>query len=210
MRRGSAAAVVAAVAVLAAGCGSSDDSGGGSGSKEPGEKDPGKAALAEPWHDGIKPASAAGSAEDCLTPVVFDLPKAWEPDAVDASTDDTRTRPDLLCEVDGKPAGTVGFIRLSIDETPDGDAKAELQAHASESENPHDVEYREVKVGGQPGWEVSYLFDVPEFDEENRSRSFAVVIGGQLVRVDLDAPVESYVDVLPAYLLARDTLTTRR
>jgi hypothetical protein len=177
---------VALTALLAA-CGGSNGSGtGGSG----------------PWQDDVKPASAAtkigATGTACPMPVAIDIPDKWTPKA--PSSGDTQGGLDLACEIDGKPAGTVGFLRVwTVTGLPPRQA---LQAYLSDEKDAGQVQYRDTTIGAGSGAEVIWVNP-----DVGHLRAFATVAGQQTVVVTGGGIDDTeYQHLLPALLLAKRSL----
>lgn len=235
---GCAAAVCAALLVgVLTGCsdgGSGTDGSGPGGSTA--DKKP--AASASPASDGAAGAArsggrigAAGSA--CELPVVFDTVKDWKADAVDGGPADPAKRTgsqesggsdglaedlaDALlhqgpvtaaCEIDAKPAGLVGFLRVWTG-GPDtkGDARTVLKEFVAAENGASKAAYQDVTVGGLDGAEVTYLFTSEYLDEPKKERALAVLTPDGPVVVHLGGMDSAeHEAMLPAYELARRTL----
>ncbi|MFF5497297.1 lipoprotein [Streptomyces aquilus] len=181
-------------------------------------------------------ASAAGKAESagavggagsaCLLPVGFDLAAEWKAEAVDGSTADAAgTAPvdedlasllrqgpvSLVCEIDAKPAGNLGFLRVFTGEAGerDADARAVLEAFVTAQDGAEKAKYGTFEAGGLSGAEVAYLATSELLDETKRESAFAVVTPDGPVVVHLGgADTEEHQDMLPAFELAKKTLHT--
>lgn len=222
MRKPGRAAVGAAVAIgvigvfgVLTGCSSDsndDDKGGKSG------KNSAKSG------GGVKTAAAGGELGGpdtaCALPVRFSLAKSWKPEAVKelegadpelGSTLLSQGPVTLVCEIDAKPAGHVGFLRVWTGDKGKAAAGAEprqlLKAFIAEEKGVRDARYSEVKAGDLPAAEISYILDVPDLDESKRERALAVVTpkGGVVLHLGgLDS--EEHDAMLPAYELAKQTM----
>ncbi|WTV73619.1 lipoprotein [Streptomyces sp. NBC_00028] len=170
---------------------------------------------------------AAGSA--CLLPVGFDLAAEWKADAIDGSAADAeadggdaaevdedlasllRQGPvTLVCEIDAKPAGHLGFLRVYTGESgKGGDARAVLQAFVTAQDGAKKARYSTFEAGGLPGVAVEYLATSELLDGTKQESAFAVVTPDGPVVVHLGgADTEEHQDMLPAFELARKTLRT--
>ncbi|PWI13329.1 hypothetical protein DI272_03665 [Streptomyces sp. Act143] len=170
---------------------------------------------------------AAGSA--CLLPVRFDLAAEWKADAIDGSAADAEAKggdtpvadEDLaallrqgpvtvVCEVDAKPAGHLGFLRVFTGGPGEGgDARAVLEGFVAAQDGATKAKYGTFEAGGLPGVEVDYLSTNELLGETKQECAFAVVTPDGPVVVHLGgADTEEHQDMLPAYELAKKTLHT--
>src|SRR5262245_2190074 len=128
--------LVGILLLLVAGCG---DDGAGSG----------------PWSDGVEPAAAAGRVggdEVCPLPVTMDVADRWQAEAVDGGTL-RQGGLDLVCEIDAKPAGAIGFIRVWTGTVA---PRAALEAYVAEARDTGEVTYRDTEVGSGSGTEATW------------------------------------------------------
>ncbi|MGW7257355.1 lipoprotein [Streptomyces sp. NPDC054834] len=175
---------------------------------------------------------AAGSA--CELPVTFDIAEDWKAEAVDAGTsasaaggsggssgsggdDDLagdladallRQGPvALACEVDAKPAGNIGFLRVWKGEPGDADARAVLRAFVAAEDNTSKEKYRSFKTGGVSGVEVEYVYTSKLLDESKKESALAVTTDDGPVVLHLGGmDSEEHEEMLPAYELAKRSL----
>lgn len=224
MRKQGRAAVGAAVAIgvigmfgVLAGC--SSDSGNDGGGDKGGKHGKGGAK-----NGGAETAAAAGKLGGpdtaCALPVRFSLATSWKPEAVKelegadpelGSTILSQGPVTLVCEIDAKPAGHIGFLRVWTGNKGEAAAGAEprqlLKAFMAGEKGVRDARYSEVKAGDLPAAEISYILDAPELDESKRERALAVVTpkGGVVLHLGgLDT--EEHNAMLPAYELAKRTM----
>jgi hypothetical protein len=155
----------------------------------------------EDWGDPPPADAADTSYPACALPVTFDLADKWAAKAVSGDTAGVLGPHPVVCEIDGKPAGVVGFIRVFKAATTE--VQFALVALIPE-EHQKGTKYRQFGVPDIPGAEISYgPADKPQ-------RAFAVTIGTETVVVHwggLDA--EEHKAGLPAYLLAQASLARR-
>jgi hypothetical protein len=179
--------------LLIAGCGSS-------GSDKPAASGKGSA----PWHDGVQPAAAAakvgGADTACPLPVAMDLPDKWKPNSLDPGLF-RQGGLDALCEIDAKPAGAIGFLRVFVG--PAAEPKQALESFVAAQKGARDVQYRDTAVGKGSGAEVTWV------DEEaGRRRAFAMSTPLKTVVMTAGSIDDSeYEQLLPAFLLAKQSLT---
>ncbi|WP_432126135.1 lipoprotein [Streptomyces sp. bgisy082] len=159
-------------------------------------------------------ASLGGPGTACPLPVSFSLAKDWKPKAIELPTDPdladladlARRGPAVMrCEIDAKPAGHIGFLRVWTVEK--GSARAALEAFVKGDESSSAVSYREGRAGALPAVEATYTVRSALFDEDKEERAFAVATPRGVVVVDLGgSDTEEHRAMLPAYELARTTL----
>ncbi|MFE5511221.1 lipoprotein [Streptomyces sp. NPDC056529] len=159
-------------------------------------------------------ASLGGPGTACPLPVSFSLAKDWKPKAIELPTDPdladladlARRGPAVMrCEIDAKPAGHIGFLRVWTVEK--GSARAALEAFVKGDESSSAVSYREGRAGALPSVEATYTVRSALFDEDKEERAFAVATPRGVVVVDLGgSDTEEHRAMLPAYELARTSL----
>ncbi|TDP98056.1 lipoprotein [Labedaea rhizosphaerae] len=156
-----------------------------------------------PWSDGAEQAPAGatigGTSGPCPLPVTMTIAKGWKAAGVPAGTGSMGDAA-LACEVDAKPAGHLGFLRIYVTGSP-VEPKNLLKAVVAKSKQVNGEQYRESK----PGVELTYLSDVG--GDQVRSRAYAATVNGRTVLVVLDAfDSEEYDAMIGAYLLAQHTI----
>ena len=147
---------------------------------------------------------AAGSA--CELPVTFDMAEHWTAEAVE---EPPRQGPvALVCEVDAKPAGHIGFLRVWTGEPGTADARAVLEAFMAAEKNASKARYSTFRTGGLTGVEVEYAYK-SEFDDVAKTeRALAVTTPRGPVVVHLGGlDTGEHEAMLPAYELAKRTLS---
>jgi Uncharacterised lipoprotein len=191
---------VLVLAVLLGGC--------GGGEAEAEAEAPGPPVqTGRPWYDETPPAAAAGPLTGCTLPVRFDLADRWKPKAVklDGSVFDDLAKQGgatMACEIDAKPAGNIGFLRVwTVNETTAA-PKAALEAFVAGDKNLTEVTYRDRKAGELSAVEVTYLRS-DEFSDGKRERAVAVAApGGTIVLKVSGLDSGEFREMLPAYNLA--------
>ncbi|TVL90097.1 lipoprotein [Streptomyces sp. SAJ15] len=218
MRKIGPAAVCAALALgVLTGCssdsGSTDDKSGKDGKGgTAGEAGKNAAVAAAP-----KAGQVGGRGTACPLPVEFALAESWKPKAVKPPKEDepaafliSQGPVKLACEIDAKPAGNIGFLRVwTNDNGGTGTKPMELlKSFMADDKYHRKPEYRELKAGSLAAAEVSYLNAAPGYeDDPKRERAFAVVTpkGGVVVHLGgFDS--QEHEEMLPAYELARKTM----
>lgn len=169
----------------------------------------------------------AGSA--CELPVTFDTAAHWKPRG--ASMDlGSELDPELaeeladlaeqgtlkvVCEIDAKPAGNIGFLRVWQGEPSEDDPHAVLKAFVADSPNASetvsDAVHSQVTAGALTAAEVVYTGHSELLDEPKKERAFAVATPDGPVVVHLGGmDSEEHMAMLPAFELAKKTLELRR
>lgn len=221
--RGYAAGTLAVAATLAlAGCGAGAPE-AADGPESSGS--PRTTASASPGKDAAEAAQSKGTVigatgSACELPVTFEVAEDWKPKKVEepeesdseevkelfealAVRGDVRTS----CEIDGKPAGFIGLMRVYTNDRSDGTPRKVLESYMKDSRDAEKVEYREIKAGGLAAAEVSYEMTSEFLDEPKPSRALAVVTpGGSVVLSVGGLDREEHEGMLPAYELAKRTL----
>jgi hypothetical protein len=180
---------------------------------------PGAAApqAGEPWRDEVKPlpgaekVGASGSA--CELPVSFSLPAAWRPKPVqtDGGPFDELAKSGgatMRCEIDAKPAGHIGFLRVWTSDRAEAEPRQVLESFLADGKETFDPRYRETNAGELPAVEVTFLKDSPLAFGLKRERALAVDTRDGVALLTLSGTdTEEYEGMLPAYMLAKQTLT---
>jgi hypothetical protein len=175
---------------------------------------------AQPWLDDTKAASSGGkiggTGPDCPMPVTFDVAKSWKAKTVTNTAADAERGLvakqggfTLVCEVDAKPAGNIGFLRVwtATATQPSGDPRADLEKFLAADRYITVPEYRSVTLGTVTAAECTYVRDHPEADVKKRERVLAVPTPhgtAMLALGGLDS--EEHEQMLPALVLAKETL----
>ncbi|GAA0374726.1 lipoprotein [Streptomyces blastmyceticus] len=152
-----------------------------------------------------------GKGSPCQLPVTFRLAQSWKPNSVDsspASGGPVRQGPvQLVCEIDAKPAGSVGFMRVWSDTSSAMDARKALESFVAAEPRAKEPEYRETKAGTLPATEVTYLNDAPGLTEAKRERALAVKTPQGVVVLYLGGlDTAEHERMLPAYQLAKKSM----
>jgi len=148
---------------------------------------------------------AAGSA--CELPVTFDTAKSWKAEAVQAPLEQGPVT--LACEIDAKPAGNIGFLRVWAGEPGDADARTVLKSFVAAEDGVSGEKFSAFTAGGLSGVKVEYLYASELLEETKKESAFAVTTADGPVVVHLGGlDTEEHEEMLPAYELARRTLRT--
>ncbi|MFH9722503.1 lipoprotein [Streptomyces sp. NPDC017254] len=163
------------------------------------------------------PAAAAshltvgGPGTACALPVAFGLAEKWTPKSIEDPENPefaalTRQGPATVrCEVDAKPAGHVGYLRVwTAGKRP---ARAALEGFVKAEQNTSEVTYKESGSGAGPVTEVTYTVYDTLMEESKEERAFAVATPKGTVIVHLGGlDTAEHRAMIPAYELARTTL----
>ncbi|MDI5941453.1 MULTISPECIES: lipoprotein [unclassified Micromonospora] len=163
-----------------------------------------------PWYDEVAPAEAGltvgAPGSPCELPVTFSLPTGWTPEAVAEEATITLGGARLRCEIDAKPAGSVGFLRVWAADGSTGDGRATLEGFLADYGRVSEIEYRRVRRGPLDLVEATFL-QRSEFSGPNRQRALvADTLGGGPVLLTLGGmDTDEFEDMFPAYQLATRT-----
>ncbi|GGM81804.1 hypothetical protein GCM10012275_60510 [Longimycelium tulufanense] len=209
-RRAGVAAVACAASVLVAGCsasGTSAESGVSGVPTRPGE--PPAAAQS---------GTVGGQDSPCALPVVFGIAESWKPEAVPADVlpalpprlADRFRRGDFVsrCEVSGSATGSASALRVYVNDKRYPDAEQALQAFVKATPQAQKVENGPVNNDGSlPSAEATYLNGHPDYP--SREHAVAVLVPHATVVIALTMAEKSSEKskILPAYVLAKHTLT---
>ncbi|MEU6594001.1 lipoprotein [Streptomyces sp. NPDC046881] len=218
--------VAAALAALLGGCAGSADGDG--------KKSASASADAEEAAAGAKGTAAvrggtigaAGSA--CELPVSFALAQHWKAKSIDADKELSKASKggdgDLsgaladaflrqgpvtaACEIDAKPAGNIGFLRVWTGKPGGADAAGVLRAFVAAEDNVSKPKYHSFKTGGGvDAVEVEYLFTSKLLEETKKESAFAVSTPEGPVVLHLGGmDTQEHEEMRPAYELAKQTL----
>jgi hypothetical protein len=149
-------------------------------------------------------------------PVTFDIAAEWTAEAVGDDEEVSQEIADavlrqgpvaLVCEVDAKPAGSIGFLRAWTGEPGDDDARTVLEAFVAAQGGVSKEEYGTFTAGGLTGAEVTYRYSDEFLEESKEERALAVTTAQGPVVLHLGGlDTEEHRAMLPAYELARKTL----
>lgn len=156
-------------------------------------------------------ATVGGPGTACALPVAFAVAEKWTPKAVEDPENPefaalTRQGPATVrCEVDAKPAGHVGYLRVWT--AGKGPARTALEGFVKAAQNTSGVTYRESGSGAGPVTEVTYTVYNKLMEESKEERAFAVATPKGTVIVHLGGlDTAEHRAMVPAYELARTTL----
>ncbi|MGW1910082.1 lipoprotein [Streptomyces sp. NPDC002076] len=169
---------------------------------------------------------AAGS--DCELPVRFDIARHWKAKAVDAEAELSKASKGsggevsgalaeaflrqgpvtAACEIDAKPAGHIGFLRVWTGKAGKADAGGVLREFVAAEDNVSKEKYHSFRTGrGLRGVEVEYLYTSKLLDETKNETALAVSTPDGPVVLHLGGmDTEEHEAMRPAYELAKQTL----
>ncbi|MFF4214874.1 lipoprotein [Streptomyces nondiastaticus] len=169
----------------------------------------GKQGKKAEWKDGGR---VGGAGAVCEFPVSFEVAKAWQPKGVDAEGAVFLSKwlghPSFkgACEIDAKPAGMIGYIRVWTSERTDMSPRQALETFVAEEKNVTSKEFSDTKAGDLPAAEVVYERKSPLLDEPKPEQAFAVATPKGVTVVHLGGlDSGEHKEMLPAYELARKT-----
>jgi hypothetical protein len=153
----------------------------------------------------------------CPMPLSFQTAADWKPTAVDVKAlgelaglakigDFT-----VVCEIDAKPAGNIGFIRVHVAEGLSGLPREHLASFVKADGKGKEVSgeaYTDVQIAGGQAAEVTWEVYSKVADQRTRYTAFALntKTGAVVVRL---APFDEgeHAGMLPAYELAKQSVT---
>lgn len=208
-RRGAPAVLAVAVTTAAicalSGCGTQDT--------EPTRID-GKPTAASASASASRSAGSLGATgSPCELPVTFDLAAKWKPEAVsvDPGSDFAALGQQgpltLVCEIDAKPAGNIGYLRVWQGEKSSASPRELLKAFVTAEKGVADVTYTDIEAGRSAGVEAAYTVTVEALDETKKEHAFLVPTTEGPVVVHLGgADSSEHEAMLPAYELAKSSV----
>ncbi|UQA97949.1 lipoprotein [Streptomyces halobius] len=150
----------------------------------------------------------------CELPVSFDVEKGWKPTGISAEDAELfgsflgRKSARGACEIDAKPAGMIGFMRVWITDRTDDSPRQVLKTFMSEEKNVTERKFNNTKAGDLPAAEVVYTTKSPLLDEPKQERALAVTTPKDAVIVHLGGlDTDEHKEMLPAYERAKKTMT---
>ncbi|MFJ2092161.1 lipoprotein [Streptomyces sp. NPDC087901] len=206
--RGLAPVLLAAVALT--GC----SSGSGEGAKADTKPGGGAAAHGAGDKTAAKGGSVGGAGSGCELPVVFDLAQHWKAKAVapvepdsDFAALGTQGPVSMVCEIDAKPAGHIGFLRVWQGDGKGSTARQALEGFVKADENASKITYTQATVGKLSVTEVGYTIYSKIMEESRPARAFAVATPDGPVVVHLGGLDEQeHKGMLPAFELAKQSV----
>ena len=200
--------LLVAVAGMLTGCSAEAD-----GDPAAGER-PAAAASGKGQAELVKKGGTVGKpGTRCALPVTFDLAVDWSAEAV---PDDPELAPlarkgtvRMACEIDAKPAGHLGFLRVWTGQPTDSTPRQVLEAFMADERNVRKTEYTKITAGDFEAVEVGYTVYSPLLEESRRKHALAVTTPEGAVVLHLGGlDTEEHEAMLPAYRLAQHTLSS--
>ncbi|MFG2127388.1 lipoprotein [Streptomyces sp. NPDC048751] len=211
---------VAGAALLAgvlAGCGTAEDDD----KKASASSAPAKAGGGDGGAGAKSGGRLGGPGTACELPVSFETAARWKAESVlsgSGASGSPEEQPEELlyqgpvapaCEVDAKPAGHVGFLRVYTGKPGGADARGVLEAFLAAENGASKETYRSFKTGGLSGIEVEYLYTSEFLDEPKKEHALAVATADGPVVLHLGGiDTQEHQSMLPAFELAKRTLRT--
>ncbi|MEU0059367.1 lipoprotein [Streptomyces sp. NPDC006334] len=214
-------AVVAVLTGLTTGCGEEGKGSAGS------EVSAGASAAAKSPAAGPAAAASGGSVgpdgSACELPVTFDTAKAWKAKAVaaaDQKGDTGNALADELadallhqgpvtmaCEIDAKPAGNIGYLRVWTGKPGGADARTVLEQFVAAEPGSSKARYSAFEASGLTGAEVEFQTYNKIMEESKKERALAVTTPDGPVVLHLGGlDTGEHEAMLPAFELAKRTL----
>ncbi|MEU8698506.1 lipoprotein [Streptomyces sp. NPDC048680] len=198
------------VAGALAGCSTEPDAGAGAGASPGGGATAGNAA----GKTAAKGGTVGGAGSGCELRVTFDVAKRWKAQAVALDSDSpvdaalgTQGPVSMVCEIDAKPAGHLGFLRVWQGDGKGGTPRQVLEGFVAADENASKTAYTRSTVGKLAVTEVAYTVHSKVMEESRAARAFAVATPDGPVVVHLGGlDSQEHRAMLPAYELAKRSL----
>ncbi|WP_069174429.1 lipoprotein [Streptomyces griseus] len=160
-----------------------------------------------------KGGTLGGPGSACALPVTFDLAADWKPQAVKVEPGSELAElgqqgsATMVCEIDAKPAGNIGYLRVWQGKGAGTTPRAALEDFVAGDPNAGKASYSDTAAGSVAAAEVTYTVDVELLDERKTERAFAVATPDGPVVVHLGGlDSEEHTAMLPAYELAKKSL----
>ncbi|SFE91184.1 hypothetical protein SAMN05421541_104398 [Actinoplanes philippinensis] len=176
-------------------------------------------ALAASSAPAAPPAAAAGATvgaegSACELPVSFQAAAGWKAKKVEAKGELAALAKvgdfTVVCEIDAKPAGNIGFLRVHVADGLSGAPAEHLQEFmkaAIGKREASNTDITDVQIGGAQAAEGSWETLDKEYDIRSKYTAFALNTKKGIVVVQL-APLDTgeFTSMQPAYELARTTV----
>ncbi|MGA5100735.1 lipoprotein [Streptomyces lavendulocolor] len=180
---------------------------------KPSVKAPGATAATGGGPGPAKGVTIGGKGAPCPLPVMFETEPEWTAERVTVSED-----PDfaalarqgtvtLSCEVDAKPAGHIGFLRVWTGDAPGAAPREVLEAYVGAEKGASKAAYAQTRAGALPAAEVTFTVSGEFTDGPKPERAFAVATPRGAVVVHLGGlDAGEHRAMLPAYERAKRTI----
>jgi hypothetical protein len=224
--------VAAALAAVLGGCAEAADDGKRSASPSASAKGAAAGGTAAEDTAAARGGTIGPAGSACELPVRFGVAKRWKAESVDAEKElgksgrsargedgglggalaDAFLRQGpvtMACEIDAKPAGHIGYLRVWTGKPGDADAGSVLRRFVAAEDNVGKEKYRSFRTGGGlAAVEVEYLYTSKLLEETKKESAFAVSTPDGPVVLHLGGmDTEEHEEMRPAYDLAKQTLT---
>ncbi|OEJ28438.1 hypothetical protein BGM19_04670 [Streptomyces agglomeratus] len=157
-------------------------------------------------------AVIGGAGTPCALPVSFSTAADWTAEKVTAGDDPAfaslvrQGGVNLVCEIDAKPAGSVGYLRVWTGKGK-GTPREVLEGFMADEKKAASVRYRPTEAGELAAAEVTYLITGEFESEPKKERALAVSTPGGSVVLHLGGlDTQEHEAMLPAYELAKRTM----
>ncbi|MFF9765610.1 lipoprotein [Streptomyces sp. NPDC014636] len=226
---GGRALVAATLAAVLGGCAESADDAKASASPSASAKGAAAGGTAAEGTAAARGGTIGPAGSACELPVRFDIAKHWKAESIDAEKEPATSGKgedgdlsgalaDALlrqgpvtaaCEIDAKPAGNIGYLRVWTGKTGDADAGSVLRRFVAAEDNVSKAKYHSFKTGGGlAAVEAEYLYTSKLLEETKKESAFAVSTPDGPVVLHLGGmDTEEHEEMRPAYDLAKRTLT---
>lgn len=159
-----------------------------------------------------KGGTVGGGDSPCRLPVTFDLAEDWKPAAVDQDAEFGLTdvgTVSLVCEIDAKPAGSIGYLRVWTGDRKKEDPRAALKAFIAENAKSRKGDsYRETQAGPYDAVELRYVNTNELLEEPKKERALAFTTPRGVMILDLGGlDTQEHEAMVPAYELARKSIS---
>ncbi|MFE9259130.1 lipoprotein [Streptomyces sp. NPDC006879] len=146
-----------------------------------------------------------GPRSACPLPVSFELAASWFPEAVHVGLAQGSVQ--LVCEIDAKPAGHLGFLRVWTGTDADEDPHQALEAFVAGHSDTESVTYTATRTGGFAAAEAAYTMHVASTDVSKRERALALKTPRGVVLLHLAGlDSQEHEAMLPAFEQAKRTI----
>lgn len=172
-------------------------------------------ATGAPWYDDVQAAEAAtqvgATGTPCELPITFSVPAKWKVEPIELSGElaglATMGGATARCEIDAKPAGNIGFLRVWVVDQRGVEARKGLEAFLAAVGETTEFQYRDTKAGPLDVVEVTYLQKSGLIGDDRRARALGVVTPSDTVLITLGGiDTEEFEGMLPAYALLKQSL----
>ncbi|MFG2597960.1 lipoprotein [Streptomyces sp. NPDC048462] len=158
-----------------------------------------------------KGGTVGGPGSGCELPVAFDLAERWKAKAVEPVDPEselaglaTQGPVSMVCEIDAKPAGHIGFLRVWQGDGKSGTPRQALEGFVKADENASKITYSTSTAGKLSVAEAGYTVHSKVMDESRPARAFAVATPDGPVVVHLGGlDAQEHAGMLPAFELAK-------